>query len=49
MRRRISGYVPAEATPVTGQKTGKLWNCFFAAALQHLDPKCAMTADFFII
>jgi hypothetical protein len=28
MRRCISGYVPADVTPVTGQKTNKMWHYF---------------------
>jgi hypothetical protein len=39
----------AEATPVTGQKTSKLWNCFFPPPLKNLDSQRAMTADYCII
>jgi hypothetical protein len=36
MRRRISGYVAADVTPVTGQQTTKMWNYFFPRPLGGL-------------
>jgi hypothetical protein len=41
IRRRISRYAPSDATPVTDQKTGKMWHYFLTyiakgnRALQH--------------
>ena len=33
IRRRISGYVAADVTPVAGQQTSKMWNYFFPRPL----------------
>ena len=36
IRRRISRYVPADGTQVTGQQASKMWNYFFSEPLVKL-------------
>ena len=37
IRRRISRYVPADGTQVTGPQARKMWNYFFSRALRLYD------------